>query len=401
MLHFILTSVAVYFMTKFLPRSIATKCVFIFSMAYIVGAHIYRMYTDYLGWSLDYTGPLMLLVIKYIIYAVDVSDMSKSEKDLEEMAKKNVYLANYIRKNKLERDLTPLEYTSYMFWFNSILSGPVFTPSQHIKFINMSMFPNGEVPSGSYMASLKIFLYALLIAPTVVIKGFFSFDYCFTSQFMNLSIIYRSLYVWIATSLMRSTYYFAWLLTESSNIITGIGYRGVDPNTKKIVWDNASNVRVLKIETAKTFKEVTENWNLAADRWLRYYVYARLPPHLQKYSVYITYLTSAVWHGLYVGYYMAFGSAAFGTHITRIIYKKIRPHFIDKKTGNPSVLYNIVANLFNSYIISYCFIPFAVLSFEKTIGIYNILYWHGHIIIILVTIILHFVPTPKPTKKEE
>lgn len=359
------------------------------------------MYVDYLGWSLDYTGPLMLLVIKFIMYAFDVSDMSKSEKDLDEISKRNPYLASYIRRNKLERNLTPIEYASYIFWFNSILTGPVFTPSQHIKFIDMSMFPNGEIPSGSYWASFKIFLYALLVAPFVIIKGYFGFDYCFTPEFMELSIIHRSLYVWIATSLMRSTYYFAWLLTESSNIITGIGYRGVDPKKKTILWDNACNVRVLKIETAKTFKDVTENWNLAADRWLRYYVYTRLPPYLQKYSVYITYLTSAVWHGLYLGYYIAFLSAAFGTHITRDIYKKIRPRFVDPKTGNPSTIYNIVAILFNSYIISYCFVPFAILSFEKTIGIYNRLYWNGHIIIIIVTIILNFVSTPKPLSKEE
>lgn len=36
--------------------------VFLFVLAYICVSHIYRMYVDYMGWSLDFTGPQVMEV---------------------------------------------------------------------------------------------------------------------------------------------------------------------------------------------------------------------------------------------------------------------------------------------------------------------------------------------------
>ena len=38
--------------------------VFVFMMSYMTASHIYRLYVDYMGWTLDFTGPQMLLTIK-------------------------------------------------------------------------------------------------------------------------------------------------------------------------------------------------------------------------------------------------------------------------------------------------------------------------------------------------
>lgn len=49
-----------------------------------------------------------------------------------------------------------------------------------------------------------------------------------------------------------------------------------------------------------------DNWNMGANRWLRYYVYMRVTPFGQTggmKSTMITYSVSALWHGFYPGYY--------------------------------------------------------------------------------------------------
>jgi len=74
MIHSILTSTIVFLMVKFLPRAIAHKLVFVFALGYLCISHIYRMYVDYLGWTLDFTGPQMLLTIKFTLYAFDTHD---------------------------------------------------------------------------------------------------------------------------------------------------------------------------------------------------------------------------------------------------------------------------------------------------------------------------------------
>jgi lysophospholipid acyltransferase len=50
------------------------KVVFAFLLSYICGSHLYRMYVDYMGWSLDFTGPQMLLTIKLSAFAYNVAD---------------------------------------------------------------------------------------------------------------------------------------------------------------------------------------------------------------------------------------------------------------------------------------------------------------------------------------
>jgi hypothetical protein len=37
-------------------------------------SHIYRLYVDYMGWSLDFTGPQMILVIKLTSFAFNYYD---------------------------------------------------------------------------------------------------------------------------------------------------------------------------------------------------------------------------------------------------------------------------------------------------------------------------------------
>ena len=41
---------------------------------------------------------------------------------------------------------------------------------------------------------------------------------------------------------------------------------------------------------------MSDNWNVTANKWLKFYIYRRLPKGLAKYDTMITYMCSAFWH---------------------------------------------------------------------------------------------------------
>lgn len=84
--HSFVSAAVTYTLVKFGPAKYAPSIVFIFNMTYMSAAHIYRLYVDYMGWTLDFTGPQMLLVIKLTSFAYNyydgVVDKTGDKKDL-------------------------------------------------------------------------------------------------------------------------------------------------------------------------------------------------------------------------------------------------------------------------------------------------------------------------------
>lgn len=52
--------------------------------SYSCSSHIYRMMTDYMGWTMDFTAPQMLLTLKLTTMAFDFYDAGQPEEVLEE-----------------------------------------------------------------------------------------------------------------------------------------------------------------------------------------------------------------------------------------------------------------------------------------------------------------------------
>jgi len=57
----------------------------------------------------------------------------------------------------------------------------------------------------------------------------------------------------------RLKYYAAWKMCEGASILTGMGFSGWSP-TGLSLWDGASNVDIIGLETA-------ENWKVLLDAW--------------------------------------------------------------------------------------------------------------------------------------
>lgn len=59
-------------------------------MLYMTASHIYRLYTDYLGWHLDFTGPQMLLTQSLSSLAYQLADHRRKDKLEDEYLKDKV-----------------------------------------------------------------------------------------------------------------------------------------------------------------------------------------------------------------------------------------------------------------------------------------------------------------------
>ena len=112
----------------------------------------------------------------------------------------------------------------------------------------------------------------------------------------------------------RMRYYGVWYITEGACILSGLGYRGINPQTGRVQWDRLQNVRPWGIESAQNTQAYLGNWNINTNHWLRNYMYLRVTPKGKKpgfRASLATFATSAFWHGFYPGYYLAFILAAF------------------------------------------------------------------------------------------
>jgi len=259
------------------------------------------------------------------------------------------------------------------------LAGPAFNMKEYLQYTDGTLFkdtPNGKMPS-PYGAAIKKFIAVLGVSIGVVLNMKYSLLYCRTPEFLQQSFLYKVFYIWIGASLCRFPYYFAWMLSEGSCILSGIGYSGMKDGTPQ--WERATNCKVLDLETAQNFKAITESWNIRTDHWLKHYIYERV----NVAPVALTFLTSSVWHGFYPGYYFSFMWASVVIQGARAIRRNIRPWFLkgDGISAAPSKkLYDLICLFGTSYTLNYTMTPFMLLGFEYSWKTWNSVYWIGHIV---------------------
>jgi lysophospholipid acyltransferase len=89
------------------------------------------------------------------------------------------------------------------------------------------------------------------------------------------------------------------------------------------VRDRAVNVSIIPCEFPENFRQMSKEWNTGTAQWLKNYVYDRLAPPKGRVPFYVTlatYVTSALWHGIFPGYFFFFLFAAFGDNLARCTY---------------------------------------------------------------------------------
>ena len=369
-IHSFSTATITYLLIRFGPERYMHNLVFIFLMAYMSASHIYRMYTDYLGWHLDFTGPQMLLTQSLTALAFQIHDGRRLARGqtLEEP-----YLVD-----KALRDLPSLwELLSFVYFFPAFLAGPSHQFADFRAVCDGSLFPHKKCPPSTF-PSLLALARALLFAPAFYLVTLFPLPRVMLPSFSSMPWLHQLAYTTVGFAVFRMRYYFGWYLSEAAFVASGAGWSANNQ------WDRVRNVKPLNVEFASNVRMVTSNWNICTANWLKYYVYYRLPSGAIR--TYGTYFVSAFWHGFYPGYYSFFIYAALLTETARRARRTLRPLFIVEgskpETGTSfKPLYDVCGIILTSLLTNFGGIGFVLLSWERTWIALKNQYLYGYIFV--------------------
>uniref|UniRef100_A0A8R1HUP9 Uncharacterized protein n=1 Tax=Caenorhabditis japonica TaxID=281687 RepID=A0A8R1HUP9_CAEJA len=365
------------------PRHVH-KAVFAFAMGYLVLIHAYRwMYQK--TYCLDVTGSMMVAVGKVTLLASAIHDgMGRNENDLTAGQKRDA----------VKNIPSILDFTSYMFNFQTIICGPMNHYATWSDFLDVKHVPKNEKTGKPYdptSTAVQKFQGAMV----------FTIVYTFLSPYFPMSLIsdpkinqYNIVIWWlisvIASTVHRLPYYFAWTITDAICNISGFGYDGIDEKTGDAKWSRTTNVRPMKVELGQNYKEMVDNWNIWTVAWLRRVVYERAD---EKYRTFAVYVTGAMWHGLAVGYYMSFLSSALFTLSAATFRRCMRHRFLDNP--NHKLIYDIVGILASKFLIGYIHWPFYVMNFWPSLFMYRKLYMMPHWIALFIYFYLPNICPPQ------
>ncbi|KAA8496470.1 Lysophospholipid acyltransferase [Porphyridium purpureum] len=381
----------------------ARHLVFAIALGYLAGGHIYRMYTDYLGWTLDWTMQMMIITQKLSAFGYNYYDGSNPK-------------ASELQKSRAFSKLPGLvPFLSYILFPANVTIGPFFEFSDYMTVVeegSTGMKKGAPAPPSPLLPSMWRLLQGILfmIIHNGVMMYLPTWAMVTSPQYMSRSngnIVLRYAKVWVSLLGYRFKYYFGWKIAEGAAVMSGLGYNGaVQTESGQVthLWNRIDTVDVLGFETAQSLRDAASTWNKMTNNWLKDYVYVRTP---EPFNLYMTYFTSAFWHGFYPGYYMFFLSVAFATQVHRNFRRSMRGYFVRPKDDPNAKLIKAVYDLFGaittSLTVNYFILSFVALAWDYSIQAFDSLYWYGHILLAVLFVVfgLGLVRPPKKTPVEK
>ncbi|XP_033217343.1 lysophospholipid acyltransferase 2 isoform X2 [Belonocnema kinseyi] len=385
-----------YIAMRTLDPKIMQRFVLAIALIYLSCIHLHRQVYDCGTYSLDITGPLMVITQKVTSLAYSVHDgLTRREEELTPTQRHQAV-------NKMP---TIFEYFSYVFHFQALMAGPIIFYRDYIDFIHGHRILEAQSLTGHYENKSN----EIVIEPSpglVVVKKVLSSIVCAViyitlipsypiekvkdDEFLkNTSIFYKFWYLTISTMLVRFKYYHAWIFADAICNNSGLGFNSFDENNKPR-WDHVSNVDAFKFETALSLRDSIAAWNKGTNRWLRSLVYERVPRNKTIY----TYALSAIWHGFYPGYYLTFANGSFFTFAARTVRRHLRPFFL--VTKKYKLFYDAITLLTTKIILTYTTFTFVLLEFKPSITMYLHFYFLPNILGLAAIFLLpRILPLPK------
>ncbi|XP_069814036.1 lysophospholipid acyltransferase 1 isoform X2 [Dendropsophus ebraccatus] len=359
---------------------------FILAMGYLTLCQINRVYIFNYGiLTTDFSGPLMIVTQKITTLAFQLHDGMCKNPDM---------LSKQQLQDSIKRKPTFLEYISYHLNFMSILAGPCSNFNEYVGFIEgqhlrskllevkgkkCTLFTD---PSPNKAVIRKLITCAVSLIFFLTVSKAFPLTYMLEDKFIDESpLLWKLIYLYISTMSCKPKYYFAWTLADAVNNAAGYGFNGIDKDGN-FRWDLINNLNIMNIELASSFKMYIDNWNIQTAVWLKRVCYDRAP----KYRTGLTFLLSAVWHGVYPGYYYTFLTGVPVMWVARRMRNIFRHYFISSKLTK--IFYDIITWIVTQLAISYTVAPFFLLATGPTIKLYKSLYFYFHIVILILLILL-------------
>lgn len=377
--------------------------VFGFNMSHLFWNHVDRaLHGDPFDGSYNITGPQMVLVMKLTTFAWNAWDGRRPVEDLDK----------WQTKMRVTKFPSLLEFLGFSLYFPGVLVGPFLEYAAYLSLINGTSFDGTDgseprrqaLPNGRKRAAYRKMLSALgFLGIYMGIAPKISFQTPVTDWFLQQNLLSRILVVQLAGFVERSRYYGVWILTEGASILTGLGFTGYSPSGVA-TWNGAANVDVWKIEVPENSKMLIDSWNIKTNVWLRECVYKRVTPKGQKagfQSSMLTYITSAIWHGVSAGYYLTFLLGGFLTTVARLARSTIRPlvlpsvsgptgnkpangHGMKLPTPPPTLMkiaYDVAGTVCTLMVVNFACIPHILLHLSDSAEAWRRLHWYGLVMV--------------------
>ncbi|KAK8034808.1 Lysophospholipid acyltransferase [Apiospora rasikravindrae] len=386
--HILLSAAVTYALAYFLRGSPYMPWMgFVFLMGHTAVNQLRRQFANNPA-DVDITGAQMVMVMKLSAFCWNVADGTLPEDQLSDFQKDR----------KIVELPSLLDYAGFVLFFPSFMAGPPFDYNEYKRWVDCTMFDvptnvdpakrpptrkKRKIPRSATPAMWKAAGGLLWIGAFVKFSAWFDWKFILADGFMSYSIVHRIFYLHMVGVTARLKYYGVWSLTEGACILSGLGYKGIDPKTGRVSWDRLQNINPWGVESAQNSRAYLENWNMGTNKWLRYYIYLRVTPRNKKpgfRASLATFTTSAFWHGFYPGYYLTFVLASFVQTAAKNARRYLRPFFLDPVSQNPlpSKRYYDIASYLATQLV-FCFVtaPFVILRFDDSIKVWSRVYFYA------------------------
>ena len=258
------TMIPVYLIMRLSPNRLGARISFVVCFGFLLVLHAYRMATDYLGYTLDFSSVQMVLTIKFTTFAWSVSNANDP----------TYVCSKHTEAHKIMRLPTPLEFFGFTFFFPAFFSGPSLEFRNYMDFITMDQF---EV-FGKHYPPLDLKKIAEIVVLILVMTGlFFGLGSIHLDQLYHFYVIdnasstllvVKLLFIYLFIEFIKLRYYLTWKFAELLGVLLGFGFSGMVDN--KPTWNAFCNVKIWNMETARALRDIVSNWNIQTETWLRY-----------------------------------------------------------------------------------------------------------------------------------
>jgi len=363
----------------------------------------------------DFTGTQMVLTMKLTSFAYNYYDGTYDkkrvfpEKPYEDKKKAKLY--DDRKRFAIMKLPNLLEFFGYIYCPSCILAGPAFEYNDYLRSIDGTAFQKpaiegekavkSQAPSRLLPGLQRLFVGVLCLVLYLQVNARFKVQHHYNPDFVTAHPNYLFRYILLCVAMFgdRLKFYFAWKVAEGSSIFGGFGFEGYDKEGKSKGWGGVENVDIIGFELSTNIQSVSRNWNKRTQGWLERYTYNRTNRSLAA-----TYFVSALWHGLYPGFFIMFLSMPLITNIERLARIKINPFFcagfdgFNLKTYPKTTLATVywwACWALTMGVMNYVVQVFPMGSLENCLIALGSYHYIPYIVLISIYILLEIVPAPK------
>jgi lysophospholipid acyltransferase len=337
--------------------------------------------------GVDITGIFMMQLFNYIGLGYNYQNGGKSVDKLtaDQLERRVVDKPNY------------LTYLGYVNFLPACLVGPVYEYADFDNYLNRRA-DYASIPSTipAVFKELGVFFFSLVCYFGL---AHFNIDRVVQPEFLEYSYGYQLLYMVICITYIELKYVTAWSLGMVSMRASGITYNPRKNTTNK---DNSISYDFGRVEVNNmnkfyldpSLKVKTDHWNISIQLALRRYIYENLynpadftddkKKRSRQFKAQLgTVLVSALWHGLYPGYYISFVHWILYMQIAQEVFRmrKVTGSTIAQLYEKHETLMNIVDNLLSSFVLTYFGMAFHLMTWDRVWTYLQISYFLPYILL--------------------